>query len=134
MPQQAFIQVSVCVQAPLQKYAAVLREKGTQRRAMQSSDEVHLGRKASLIDGASDSEEEEEAPLQQSQREDDAQQADEVSQLDQRNMSLLVAGNQGCLHGSSTFSIIAQVALCSGDIDTDTVGQCCMNHSVCTAH
>ena len=66
------------MQAPLQKYAAVLREKAMQRRAMQSSQEMQLNRKASLIDGASDSEDEEEAPLQQSQRQDDAQQADEV--------------------------------------------------------
>lgn len=62
-------------QAPLQKYAAVLREKAVQRRAMQSSQEMQLSRKASLIDGASDSEEE--APLLQSQRQDDAQQADQ---------------------------------------------------------
>lgn len=66
------------MQAPLQKYAGVLREKAVQRRAMQSSDELQVGRKASLIDGASDSEEEEEAPLKQSQREDEAQEADEV--------------------------------------------------------
>ena len=52
-----------------------------QRRAMQSSDEVSVPRKASLIDGASDSEEEEQAPLKQSEREDDAQEADEVSSL-----------------------------------------------------
>jgi len=67
------------VQAPLQKYALVLREKAVQRRAMQSSDELSVPRKASLIDGASDSEEEEEAPMKQSEREDDAQEADEVS-------------------------------------------------------
>ena len=69
------------VQAPLQKYALVLREKAVQRRAMQSSDELSVPRKASLIDGASDSEEEEEAPMKQSEREDDAQEADEVSSL-----------------------------------------------------
>jgi len=64
------------VQAPLQKYALVLREKAVQRRAMQSSDELSVPRKASLIDGASDSEE---APMKQSEREDDAQEADQVS-------------------------------------------------------
>lgn len=69
------------VQAPLQKYALVLREKAVQRRAMQSSDELSVPRKASLIDGASDSEEEEEAPMKQSEREDDAQEADEVSSV-----------------------------------------------------
>lgn len=65
------------LQAPLQKYAAVLREKAVQRRAMQSSDQISVGRKASLIDGASDSDEEE-APSKQSEREDNAQEADEV--------------------------------------------------------
>ena len=69
------------VQAPLQKYALVLREKAVQRRAMQNSDELSVPRKASLIDGASDSEEEEEAPMKQSEREDDAQEANEVSSL-----------------------------------------------------
>ena len=74
-------QLSVCVllQAPLQKYAAVLREKAAQRRAMRSSDEVQLNRKTSLLDGASDSEDEDEQPLQQSQHADDMQQAAEVS-------------------------------------------------------
>ena len=46
---------------------------------MRSSDEVQLNRKASLLDGASDSEDEDERPLQQSQQEDDLQQAAEVS-------------------------------------------------------
>ena len=45
---------------------------------MQSSDEVQLGRKASLIDGASDSEEEEEPALKQSEHEDEAHEAEEV--------------------------------------------------------
>lgn len=66
------------MQAPLQKYASVLREKAAQRRAMQSSDQVHLGRKASVIDGASDSEEEDEPALKQSEREDEAHEAEEV--------------------------------------------------------
>lgn len=66
------------LQAPLQKYAAVLREKASQRRAMQRSDEVQVNRKASLLDGASDSEDEDERPLQQSQQDDDLQQAAEV--------------------------------------------------------
>ena len=65
------------MQAPLQKYAAALKEKAAQRRAMQSSSEVQLGRKASLIDGASDSDEEEQGPMKQSEQED-AQQTDEV--------------------------------------------------------
>lgn len=69
----------VCMlQAPLQKYASVLREKAVARRAMQRSDEVQLGRKASLIDGASDSEDEEEPALKQSEREDEAHEAEEV--------------------------------------------------------
>ena len=66
------------MQAPLQKYTSVLREKAAQRRAMQSSDEVQLNRKASLIDGASDSEDEEEPALKQSEREDEAHEAEEV--------------------------------------------------------
>ena len=80
--QHMFPVVASCVlllQAPLQKYAAVLREKAAQRRAMRSSDEVQVNRKASLLDGASDSEDEDERPLQQSQQEDDLQQAAEVS-------------------------------------------------------
>lgn len=68
---------SAANQAPLQKYAAVLREKAAQRRAMQSGDQVQLGRKASLIDGASDSEEEDEPALKQSEREDEAHEAEE---------------------------------------------------------
>lgn len=70
------------MQAPLQKYAAVLREKAAQRRAMQSGDQVQLGRKASLIDGASDSEEEDEPALKQSEREDEAHEAEEVCSTD----------------------------------------------------
>lgn len=45
---------------------------------MQSSNEVQLNRRASLLDGASDSEDEDEQPLQQSQQADDMQQAAEV--------------------------------------------------------
>ena len=68
----------VLLQAPLQKYAAVLREKAAQRRAMHSSDEVQLNRKTSVLDGASDSDDEDERPLQQSQEADEMQQAAEV--------------------------------------------------------
>ena len=46
---------------------------------MQTSNEVQLGRKRSLIDGASDSEEEDEPALKQSEREDEANAAEEVS-------------------------------------------------------
>lgn len=59
----------------------MLREKAVARRAMQSSDEVQLGRKASLIDGASDSEDEEEPALKQSEHEDEAHEAEEVCTL-----------------------------------------------------
>ena len=45
---------------------------------MRSSDEVQLNRKTSLLDGASDSEDEDERPLQQSQEADAMQQAAEV--------------------------------------------------------
>ena len=66
------------MQAPLQKYASVVREKAAQRCALQSSDQVQLDRKASLIDGASDSEDEEQPALRQSEREDEAHEAEEV--------------------------------------------------------
>ena len=45
---------------------------------MRSSDEVQLNRKTSVLDGASDSEDEDERPLQQSQEADAMQQAAEV--------------------------------------------------------
>ena len=69
--------IHVLLQAPLQKYAAALKDKAAQRHAMQASSEVQVSRKASLIDGASDSDEEDEGPMKQSQQQD-AQQADEV--------------------------------------------------------
>ena len=78
------------MQAPLQKYASMLREKALARRAMQSSDEVQLGRKASLIDGASDSEDEQEPALKQSEREDEAHEAEEVRILFAHVLSILL--------------------------------------------
>ena len=59
----------------------MLKERAVARRAMQSCGEVQLGRKASLIDGASDSEDEEEPALKQSEREDEAHEAEEVCTL-----------------------------------------------------
>lgn len=42
----------------MQKYAQLLAEKAEQRRIMASTEELNVGRRASLIDGASDSDEE----------------------------------------------------------------------------
>lgn len=42
----------------MQKYAQLLAEKAEQRRVMASTEELNVGRRASLIDGASDSDEE----------------------------------------------------------------------------
>lgn len=60
---------------------------------MQSSDQVHLGRKASVIDGASDSEEEDEPALKQSEREDEAHEAEEAQAAE--TGSLLPAKGDG---------------------------------------
>lgn len=56
---------------------------------MQTSDQVQLGRKASLIDGASDSEDEEEPALKQSEREDEAHEAEEVCMSSWKSSQLL---------------------------------------------
>ena len=42
----------------MQKYAQLLADKAEQRRIMASTEELKVGRRASLIDGASDSDEE----------------------------------------------------------------------------
>ena len=42
----------------MQKYAQLLADKTEQRRVMASTEELNVGRRASLIDGASDSDEE----------------------------------------------------------------------------
>lgn len=117
---------SAANQAPLQKYALVLREKAVQRRAMQNSDELSVPRKASLIDGASDSEEEEEAPMKQSEREDDAQEANEGQAAFEG--SLLPAkgkgkGNQKAAGKQSSKSRPAADALSAGDNDQEDVLQ-----------
>ncbi|DBA84942.1 TPA: hypothetical protein ACH3X2_005684 [Trebouxia sp. C0005] len=123
-----FLQTELAAhQAPLQKYALVLREKAVQRRAMQSSDELSVPRKASLIDGASDSEEEEEAPMKQSEREDDAQEADEQGQGAFEG-SLLPAkgegnGKQKAVGKQSSKSRPAAEALSAGDDDQEDVLQ-----------
>jgi len=83
-----------------------------QRRAMQSSDELSVPRKASLIDGASDSEEEDQTPMKQSEREDDAQEADEVSLLMVPFSCALACSNSGVSQGDTRL-VEQRIQLCA---------------------
>ena len=74
-----------CLQAPMQKYAQLLAEKAEQRRIMASTEELNVGRRASLIDGASDSDEEpaEQLGLDELQAAD----AEEEAEADEQEIS-----------------------------------------------
>ena len=69
----------------MQKYAQLLADKAEQRRVMASTEELNVGRRASLIDGASDSDEE--PPERLGLDELQAADADEEAEADEQGIS-----------------------------------------------